>query len=80
MFFHYLPTYFHLHIHFVHVKMTQSVNANAGRAILLSDVIDNIEHFSPDPELGNYYQVKTLSAEVKEGTKAFEVFKQNKML
>ena len=46
-FFHYPPTYYHLHIHFCHTNITDKVNCVAGRAILLEDVIENIEL---DPE------------------------------
>ena len=67
-FFHYLPTYYHLHIHFVHVKMVQTVSCHVGRAILLDDVIDNIELYSPNQDIGDYYQKKTIVQEIKGGT------------
>ena len=69
VFFHYHPTYFHLHIHFTHMKMVNKVSSQVARAILLDDVIDNIEFFSPDKDKGDYYQHKTLQSEIKVGSK-----------
>ena len=48
-FFHYPPTYWHLHVHFCHTSISKKVSCEAGRAILIEDVIDNLE---ADP---NYY-------------------------
>ena len=73
-FFHYQPTYYHLHVHFIHTRLLQKASAHVGRAILLDDVIDNIENFSPDKKLGNYYQQKTLTFEVKQGTKLHDIY------
>lgn len=42
-FFHYYPTFYHLHVHFTYVDMIESVGAFSGKAIFLEDVIDNIE-------------------------------------
>ncbi|MEW5308331.1 MAG: hypothetical protein WDW38_000300 [Sanguina aurantia] len=44
---HYLPSYFHLHVHFVHLK-SQGFGNEAGKAVLLQDVIDNMETFGGD--------------------------------
>lgn len=41
--FHYLPTFYHLHVHFVHSSQTDTVGATNGKGVLLDDVIDNIE-------------------------------------
>ena len=41
-FLHYAPTYWHLHVHFVHVNLVNKA-VNVGRALLFEDVIDNIE-------------------------------------
>jgi m7GpppX diphosphatase len=38
VFFHYHPTYYHLHVHFCHVKMA-SKSIQVGRAVFLNDVI-----------------------------------------
>lgn len=66
-FFHYPPTYWHLHVHFCHTNITAKVNCSAGRAILLDDVIDNIEA-QPD-----YYQKRALTMTIKEGTALHEI-------
>lgn len=42
-FFHYPPTYWHLHVHFAHANMLSKASCFAGRAILLDDVIANLE-------------------------------------
>jgi m7GpppX diphosphatase len=49
-FFHYYPTYYHLHVHFVHVKVFEKAGAVVGKAVPLEDVIENIEMFD-----SNYY-------------------------
>jgi m7GpppX diphosphatase len=54
MYVHYLPTYYYLHVHIVHVDLEASGCA-VGAAHLLDDIIDNIEHISSD-----YYQRRTL--------------------
>jgi len=51
LFFHYKPTYFHLHVHVVHVGHEMYINEKDYR---LEDVIQNIEL------MGNYYQRATL--------------------
>jgi len=53
VFVHYQPSYYHFHVHFVHV-MYEAIGTSIGKAHLLSDIIDNIE-MVPD-----YYQKKTL--------------------
>ena len=55
---HYQPSYYHLHVHFTHLKY-DAPGSGAERAHLLSDVINNIEL---DPA---YYQKKTLAFTVK---------------
>ncbi|KAG2769403.1 hypothetical protein PC129_g4974 [Phytophthora cactorum] len=40
MYFHYQPTYYHLHVHFSHVKMI--FGTFSGKAVLLDDVIYNL--------------------------------------
>lgn len=47
-FFHYFPTYYHLHVHFVHVKIFDKAGVMAGKAVFLEDVIENIEKFDPN--------------------------------
>mmetsp|Transcript_20482 Transcript_20482/g.18125 ORF Transcript_20482/g.18125 Transcript_20482/m.18125 type:complete len:104 (-) Transcript_20482:22-333(-) len=58
---HYLPTYFHLHIHYCHQKFIEGFSANIGKCIMLKDVIQNIKI------KGNYYQEVVLTVGV--GTK-----------
>mmetsp|Transcript_12912 Transcript_12912/g.12807 ORF Transcript_12912/g.12807 Transcript_12912/m.12807 type:complete len:81 (-) Transcript_12912:54-296(-) len=54
-YFHYYPTYFHLHLHIAHVKVIEEASAYIGKSIFLDDVINNIEIFD-----ANYYQKATL--------------------
>ncbi len=59
-FFHYQPTYYHLHVHIVHVdRETQGMSVAA--AHLLDDVIDNIRNVA-----GDYYQKRTLTFAIGE--------------
>jgi len=46
-YFHYLPTFYHLHVHFDHVSADVTATHAVSKAILLDDVIDNLEL---DPE------------------------------
>lgn len=55
-FIHYQPTYYHFHVHVVHVDMIEGVGALVGQAHLLDDVIDNLKTFGSD-----FYQKKTLT-------------------
>ena len=54
VFFHYLPSYYHLHVHFTHLSV-EDVGIYTEKAHLLSSVISNIE-LMPD-----YYQKATLT-------------------
>ncbi|KAF4320120.1 hypothetical protein BBO99_00002449 [Phytophthora kernoviae] len=58
MYLHYQPTYYHLHVHFSHVKMT--LGTFAGKAVLLEDVIYNLSANS------DHYKNATLSFVVGE--------------
>lgn len=71
-FFHYFPTYYHLHVHFVHVKIFDKAGVMAGKAVFLEDVIENIEKFDP-----NFYQKKTLLSYIGSETQLFKLFKDN---
>ena len=51
---HYQPSYYHLHVHFTHLRY-DAPGSGAERAHLLADVIQNIEL------LGDYYQRAALS-------------------
>lgn len=59
VYFHYLPTFFLLHVHFNHVK-EESAGVLTERAHLLSTVISNLE-LVPD-----YYQRVTLPLRLKD--------------
>lgn len=68
---HYQPSYYHLHVHFTHLKYAAPKTV-IGQAHLLHDVIDNIENISPD-----YYQKKTISFCVKESSTLWQAFDKN---
>ena len=57
---HYPPTFNWLHIHFSHAENV-STSTSIGRAIMLRDVIQNIDLKS------NYYEDATLAIRMKEG-------------
>ncbi|XP_061187732.1 m7GpppX diphosphatase-like [Saccostrea echinata] len=59
IYFHYQPSYYHLHVHFAHIKL-DNPGFEADRAHLLMDVIENIETKSL------YYKEKTLVFKVRE--------------
>ncbi len=54
VFVHYQPSYYHFHVHFVHIKY-DGPGLLAGKAHLLEDIIDNITTFG-----GDFYQRRTL--------------------
>lgn len=54
VFLHYLPSYYHLHVHFTALGF-EAPGAGVERAHLLAEVIENLEH---DPE---HYQRRTLT-------------------
>jgi len=56
MYFHYQPSYYHLHVHVIHTAYTTAPGTIAGQAHLLDQVTDNIAVID-----GNYYQKATLS-------------------
>lgn len=70
-FIHYPPTYFHLHIHFVPTDRVLKVSCQVGRAVLIDDIIDNL---TID---GEYYKKKTMTMEIKSGTRLHQVFIEN---
>jgi len=56
LYFHYLPSFYHLHVHVTHVQYTPLGNGiHIGKAVLLDDVISNISLFP------NYYQMVDLT-------------------
>ena len=67
-YFHYQPSYYHLHVHFNQVKHT-APGSNVIGAHLLADVINNIEMY-PD-----YYKRKTLAFPCKDNALLHQRFK-----
>lgn len=70
IFFHYQPSYYHVHVHFAHLDY-DAPGINAGKAHLLDDVIDNI-HLD-----GKFYQKKTLTFYVNESHELCGKFRQH---
>jgi len=70
VYFHYQPSYYHLHIHFTHIRF-DAPGSDVMRAHLLSDVIDNL---SIDSE---FYSKKSLSYVVREGDQLFNAYKNS---
>ncbi|KXZ51606.1 hypothetical protein GPECTOR_12g570 [Gonium pectorale] len=60
LFVHYLPSYWHLHVHIVHADLLTHGSV-AGKAILLDDVIDNIKTFGSD-----YWRRRSLTYQLGE--------------
>jgi m7GpppX diphosphatase len=67
-FIHYQPTYYHFHVHVVHVDMVDGIGALVGQAHLLDDVIDNLSNFGAD-----FYQRKTLTYQLGRNHELFEI-------
>ncbi|KNC47441.1 mRNA decapping enzyme [Thecamonas trahens ATCC 50062] len=61
-FVHYVPSYFHFHVHITHVKC-DIADASLGRAHLLDDVIGNLAAFGDE-----YYQQATLGLLLQRGS------------
>ncbi|CAD6499158.1 BgTH12-04810 [Blumeria graminis f. sp. triticale] len=49
---HYQPTYYHFHIHIVHIALEAGVTQAVGKAIGLESIIEQLEHMNGDQELG----------------------------
>ncbi|KAI1324190.1 HIT-like domain-containing protein [Xylariaceae sp. FL0255] len=52
LFFHYQPTYYHLHIHVVHVMLEASATQSMGKAVGMDSVIEQLESMTGDGEIG----------------------------
>ncbi|KAI0132587.1 HIT-like domain-containing protein [Xylariales sp. AK1849] len=52
LFFHYQPTYYHLHIHVVHIGLEASSTQSVGKAVGLDSVIEQLEKMEGDDEKG----------------------------
>ena len=78
VFIHYYPTFYHLHVHFAHVKIWHGCSCT--HAHLLDDVIENINCYSIDKTIGDYYQTKTITSLVKDGTKIHKLLLAEKVI
>ncbi|KAI1648056.1 scavenger mRNA decapping enzyme [Daldinia loculata] len=52
LFVHYQPTYYHFHIHVVHVMLEATSTQSVGKAIGLDSIIEQLESMSGDEEVG----------------------------
>ncbi|XP_059150688.1 m7GpppX diphosphatase-like [Physella acuta] len=69
VYFHYQPSYYHLHVHFTHVQF-EAPGTDVLRAHLLEDVIDNLHMDS------EFYCKKTLSYVVRDNDMLYTRFKE----
>lgn len=67
-FFHYMPTFFRLHLHVSHVDY-EAPGIHIGHAHFLEDVINNISEFADD-----YYQRKTITLILGQGRELTELY------
>ncbi|VDP88891.1 unnamed protein product [Echinostoma caproni] len=63
---HYPPTFYHLHMHFVHVNIGENASMRAGRAHLVEEVIRNLELDS------EYYLNRVMTIFMYENSPMFE--------
>ncbi|XP_012260651.2 m7GpppX diphosphatase [Athalia rosae] len=73
IYFHYQPSFYHLHIHFTYLKY-DAPGIFTEKAHLLSTVINNIEL------MGDYYSKATLSFAVKESDTLFAKYQEHGVL
>lgn len=69
VYFHYQPSYYHLHVHFTHLKY-RAPGINVEHAHLIQSVIDNIQKQS------NFYSLALLPFAVKETSGLYKAFDQ----
>eukprot|EP00762_Andalucia_godoyi_P002279 ANDGO_07592.mRNA.1 m7GpppX diphosphatase len=72
LFIHYLPSYFHLHVHAVNSSFSPK-GIDAGKAHLLDDVIDNLKLDS------DHYAKRTLGIVLRETHPVYQKLRQNQM-
>ena len=65
---HYQPSYYHLHVHFTHLRFS-APKSSVGEAHLLDDIIDNIAAVDP-----MFYVKRTLSFVLKESSQLWKEF------
>lgn len=70
IYFHYQPSFYHLHVHFTYLKY-DAPGIFCEKSHLLDSVIDNIEL------MPNYYQRCTLSFVLRENDSLFEKYRAN---
>ncbi|PIC30543.1 hypothetical protein B9Z55_021747 [Caenorhabditis nigoni] len=68
-YFHYQPSFYHLHVHFINLKYDAPASTTMS-AILLDDVINNLELSS------DHYKKSTLTFTRKNGDKLMEMFRE----
>jgi m7GpppX diphosphatase len=79
MYVHYQPTYYHFHIHIVHVKLEAGATQAVGKAIGLESILSQLETMAGDQETGmdsvslNY----AVGSETEIWTEIFEPLKKN---
>ncbi|GAA5871289.1 hypothetical protein JCM16303_000706 [Sporobolomyces ruberrimus] len=72
-FVHYQPTYYHFHVHVVHVNYQNFSGITVGQAHLLDDVIDTLELEKESPSFaGHYYARKTFTYALGTNHKLYE--------
>ncbi|EFX05619.1 mRNA decapping hydrolase [Grosmannia clavigera kw1407] len=49
---HYQPTYYHFHIHIVHVQLEAGATQALGKAISLNSIIEQLDHMAGGPDAG----------------------------
>ena len=49
---HYQPTYYHLHVHIVHVALEAGATQAAGKAVGLESIIETLEAMGGDADEG----------------------------
>jgi m7GpppX diphosphatase len=70
---HYLPTYFHFHVHFSHVNKEER-SLQCEKAHSFNEIIQNIQL------VGSYYQKATLEYALRDTDPLFEVYKEAKII
>lgn len=66
-YFHYPPTFYHIHMHFIHVNSSMNPSIRAGRAHVAEEVIRNLELDS------DYYSKRVMTIFLHENSPMFEV-------
>jgi len=68
IFVHYLPSYYHFHVHFTNISFVSKIS-NVNRAHMLDSIIENIKLVK------DYYQRASLTILVSENDELYEKFK-----